>query len=719
MTHNSRASRSWWIGGGLIAAIGIGLAGALPRATAAVGPSLGAARSFVVLGGSSISNTGSTSSFDGDVGVSPGSSVSGFSASQVSGGIYVGGQPEADAAHSDAALAYAFLEGMVSTTNLTGTDLGGLTLTPGVYKFNSSAQLTGQLFLDAGGDSGAVFVFQIASTLTTGSGSQVTVINGGADYDESKTYWQVGSSATLGSGTAFTGNILAYASISLVSGSTMKGNALALGGSVTTDSSTMVSPPVAPLLTAAPTNLTAVLAGSPVVPGADLAWNDASDNETEFRVFRREGAGPVFTQIAVVASTTTAATGGVVTYRDPVLDRMKVYTYRVTAYGAAAGESVPSNEALVDTAVFVPINLAAVLTGSPVVPDADLSWNDASDNETEFRVFRRTGAETAFVQIATVPSMDGAGTGALVTYRDVGLDRMKIYSYRVTAFGSAVGESTPSNVAMVDTGIFVPIALTAALSGSTETPGTDLRWTDVSDNETAFRVYRKEGAEGVFVLIATVPSTDTPGTGTVVTYNDPILEYLTTFTYRVTAVGASGGESVPSNEATIGTTFGPPVRWVSIHLGRGRNYIRDRARDGKDEVRIKGTYTVLTVDSEVPTVQYEGDPRTTGLSIQVRSPGNLALITIPANDPNWKVSKRGVYRWRSHDGRGSPVSRIRIDVRKSEFKLRSMGHEFTAAPTRDVLVSFSTQGAVGSEMRQWELLDRPNSETRSLFVILR
>jgi hypothetical protein len=230
--------------GGLLVAVAVAMAGAsLPAATPRR-PTLGSARSFAVLAGSTVSSTGLTA-VTGDVGVSPGTGMTGFPPATVTGGAIHVADQKATEAHADASLCYAFLKGMesVAANDLTGIDLGGLTLDPGVYTFSSSAGLTGALTLDAGGRSDALFVFQIASTLTTAIGSSVTVINGGGDYDESNVYWQIGSSATLDTGTAFLGNILAYASISMVTGATMTGNALALNGAVTMQANTVTSAP--------------------------------------------------------------------------------------------------------------------------------------------------------------------------------------------------------------------------------------------------------------------------------------------------------------------------------------------------------------------------------------------------------------------------------------------------------------------------------------------
>ncbi|NQV28475.1 MAG: DUF3494 domain-containing protein, partial [Rhodopirellula sp.] len=195
---------------------------------------LGTAESFAVLGGSTVTNTG-TSVIDGNLGVRPGSAVTGFPPGIVTapGTIHI-----ADAvalqAQSDVTIAYNDLAGRASNFDLTGQDLGGLTLVPGVYTFSSSAQLTGTLILDAQGDPDAEFIFQIGSAITTASNSSVELIN---NADGCNVYWQVGSSATLGTNTAFTGNILALTSITLVTNATiLGGRALAQNGAVTLDS---------------------------------------------------------------------------------------------------------------------------------------------------------------------------------------------------------------------------------------------------------------------------------------------------------------------------------------------------------------------------------------------------------------------------------------------------------------------------------------------------
>ena len=194
-------------------------------------PSLGTAASFGVLGGSAVTNTGPTT-ITGDLGVSPGTAVSGFPPGTVTGTIH-SSDAVAQQAQSDVTIAYNGLAGLPCDTDLTGQDLGGLTLASGVYCFSSSAQLTGTLTLDAQGDPTAEFIFQIGSTLTTASNSIVQVINSG---ESCNVYWQVGSSATIGTATSFTGNILALTSITMTTGANASGRLLARNGAVTLDS---------------------------------------------------------------------------------------------------------------------------------------------------------------------------------------------------------------------------------------------------------------------------------------------------------------------------------------------------------------------------------------------------------------------------------------------------------------------------------------------------
>ena len=199
---------------------------------------LGTASSYAELAFSTVTNSGA-SIVTGNVGISPGSAVVGFPPGVIAAPymVVIGGA--AATAQADTSIAYGDLSSLPCATDLTGQDLGSLTLTPGVYCFNTSAQLTGNLTLDGQNTPGAAFTFQIGSTLTTASGSSVVLINGA---QPGNVFWKVGSSATLGTTTAFQGNILASASITLNSSATLVGRALAQFGAVTTAANSITIP---------------------------------------------------------------------------------------------------------------------------------------------------------------------------------------------------------------------------------------------------------------------------------------------------------------------------------------------------------------------------------------------------------------------------------------------------------------------------------------------
>jgi hypothetical protein len=208
---------------------------------------LGAAAGCAILAGSTITNTGPSVITGGDVCLSPGSSVTGFVAIDAGPGVVTPPgvfhitDPTAAQAQLDLTVAYNNLAGKAGGASLPG-DISGLTFTPGIYKNASSVGLlssAGTVTLNGLGDPNAVFIFQIGSSLTTATGSQV-ILSGGTQAKN--VYWQVGSSATLGTSSTFNGNIIALTSITLTNGATLNGRALARNGAVSLDSNTVTVP---------------------------------------------------------------------------------------------------------------------------------------------------------------------------------------------------------------------------------------------------------------------------------------------------------------------------------------------------------------------------------------------------------------------------------------------------------------------------------------------
>jgi uncharacterized repeat protein (TIGR01451 family) len=216
---------------------------------------LNSAGNFTVLGSSTVTNTGPTI-VNGNVGLFPGSAVTGFPPGTVVGGSIHAADATAGTAQGDLTAAYNDAAGRTAPTIIAVPDIGGQTLPAGLYKTGAtpSVGITGTLTLDGGGNANAVFIFQIASTLTTASGSQVVLINGA---NAANIFWQVGSSATLGTTSIFNGTILAQVSITVKTGATLNGRALARTGAVTLDSNIMVNPG-APIVGPTPPTLTSV-----------------------------------------------------------------------------------------------------------------------------------------------------------------------------------------------------------------------------------------------------------------------------------------------------------------------------------------------------------------------------------------------------------------------------------------------------------------------------
>jgi uncharacterized repeat protein (TIGR01451 family) len=229
------------LGLSILATLGIAVFVSLAQtraAMAAIAPPLGDAGSFAVLGAAAVTNTG-PAVVTGDLGLSPGSSITGFPPGTVSGTIQ---QTNAAAANAQTAAttAYNALAAQSCDYGPYGAaDLAGMTLVPGVYCYSSTVQISvgGILTLDAQGNNNAVWIFKIGSTLTSVSGASIVFINGGQDCN---VFWQVGSSATVGTNSTFVGTIIAANDITLNTGATVSGRILArgapTGGAVTLDS---------------------------------------------------------------------------------------------------------------------------------------------------------------------------------------------------------------------------------------------------------------------------------------------------------------------------------------------------------------------------------------------------------------------------------------------------------------------------------------------------
>jgi hypothetical protein len=306
------------------------LALAAPLATAAdvVDVPLGTASGYSVLGATTVTNTGS-SVLAGSVGLSPGSSVTGFPPGIVTPPAIIDTTPAADQAQSDLTTAYVDAAGRPVTATTTA-DLVGLNLSPGVYSGpdKSALGLTGTLTLDAGGNADAVFIFQTDSTLITASSSTIALVNGA---QACHVYWQVGSSATLGTGSVFVGTILAQASVTVDSNVTVHGRALARTGAVTLDDDTFTDAGCAP-------TSTTTTSGS----GSTTSSSTPGGPTTTVQV------GPT-TTVQVGPTTTTGGSGSTTTSSTPAGPTTTVQVGSTTTTPGAGSTTVPSGPSATTT----------------------------------------------------------------------------------------------------------------------------------------------------------------------------------------------------------------------------------------------------------------------------------------------------------------------------------------------------------------------------------
>ena len=266
--------------------------------------SLASAASFAVLAGSTVTSTGLTT-VTGDLGVSPGTAVTGFPPGTVVGTIHAG-DPTAAWAIANLTIAYNDAAGRTLCPVSVSGNLGGLTLIPGLYKSTSSLEISsGDLTLDAQGNASAVFIFQMASTLVTTSGRQV-ILTGGAQA--SNIFWQVGSSATFGTTSSFMGTVMADQSITLATGATLNGRALARIGAVTMDTNTVSFatgqiPDTTPPLVTSTSPVVAVAVNSNISATFSEAMNPSTITVSTFLL--KQGTTPVSGLVSYAGLTAT------------------------------------------------------------------------------------------------------------------------------------------------------------------------------------------------------------------------------------------------------------------------------------------------------------------------------------------------------------------------------------------------------------------------------
>ena len=314
---------------------------------------LGTASAYSVLAGTAATNTGA-SFLPGDLGVSPGSSATGFVASNLGGATHLADAAAAQA-QSDLTTAYDAAAARTPTGAGLGTALvGGTPLLPGVYAASSSLNVGGAVVLDGQGDPNSVFIFQIPASLTTDTTTTI-VLTG--DAQSCHVFWQVGASAALNTGNTFVGTIMALTSITVATGTTIAGRALARNGDVTLDDNVFTAPTCA--TTTSVTTTSSTTGGTTTLTAAVTSGGVAA----------AAGGTVTFTSNGVVVGTAAVGANGLATLVIPVGSTAGTRTVTATFNGSST--LTPSTSA--STSLLISATPAPPVTGTTVLPDTGTS----------------------------------------------------------------------------------------------------------------------------------------------------------------------------------------------------------------------------------------------------------------------------------------------------------------------------------------------------------
>jgi ice-binding like protein len=465
-------------------ALGVPFVAAAPAGAVATSPPLGTAATFAVLGGSAVTNTGATV-LTGDLGVSPGSSISGFPPGQINGTRQ--STPVSTTAQTDIATAIGAANAESCDANLSGQNLGGMTLPPGVYCFDSSAQLTGVLKLDAQGSPTAQWLFKVTSAVTTASNAAVILVNGAGTCSDNVN-WLVGSSATVGSGSTFLGNIIATTSITMATGANSTGSLYAHTGAVTMDTNKISTcsgaiPPPPPLAISTTPSPTAP-SGANISDTATMSGGLSPSGTVVFTLF---GPGDSTCKGAAVSTTTgtlagqTASSGNVTAGAPGTYNWVATYSgdaNNATATSPCGSEQVVVTPPRTLTGRAYGLSVSSSLIGIPLVniaptPDTGaISTTTSSTTTTPCRA-ALTVPVTAHVLCASVTTAAGPGeSDAAASVADAsvpiaGIPTVVARAVQSTSTTTCAGSTGATTIAYLAVGGTVVIASPTSIPPNT------------------------------------------------------------------------------------------------------------------------------------------------------------------------------------------------------------------------------------------------------------